>query len=79
MATLTIVLVDGFRVCTCLESQVICSVAPESIIHVLFVTDAETFKALPSLTGCSECTLVSAINTRGLLHRGSRVLSQLTG
>lgn len=49
LATLMTILVDGLRAYTCLELKVIYTVAPESIIHGLFMTDAETFKALPLL------------------------------
>ena len=68
---------DGFRFYTCLKSQVICSTSPKSIIYVLFVTEAETFKALPlfpvlveadtSATIFSESTFASANEVRVVL------------
>jgi hypothetical protein len=90
LATLTSVWADVFSDGTCLESQVICSVAPESIIHVLFITEVEVLSALQSLPVAatmtdalsaiwSESVLVSAIEARDLLHRGSQVLSQFSG
>lgn len=48
LATLTMVWVEVLSDGTCLESQVICTVAPKSFIHVLFRTGVEILSALPS-------------------------------
>ena len=90
LATLTSVCVDVFNDGTCLELQVICLVAPKSIIHVLFVTKVEVLNALPSLPVAaimvdalsaiwSKSFLVSATEARDMLLQGSWVLSQFLG
>ena len=48
MAVETNFWIEGFSGDTCLESNVIWSVAPESIIHVLLKTSVEVLRTLPT-------------------------------